>query len=77
MIVVWGGGESGFKCWGSRNRARVILVLRECNWSAPAVSLVLPAFDVTGSLSFPACLVVYPLGSTLDAISVRGIGKLS
>ena len=26
-------------------RARVILVLRECFWNAPAVSLVLPAFD--------------------------------
>ena len=30
--------------------SRVILVLRECIWNAPAVSLVLPTFDDTGSL---------------------------
>ena len=33
-------------------RARIILVLRECIWKAPPVSLVLPAFNGTGSL-FP------------------------
>ena len=46
---------------GQRVRARVILVLRECMWNDPAVSLVLPAFDDTGSLGH----VVYPPGSTL------------
>ena len=29
---------------------RVIFVLSECIWNAPAVSLILPAFDDTGSL---------------------------
>ena len=46
------------KGWGSRSsivgetgaRARVILVLRECIWNAPTVSLVLSTFDHTGSL---------------------------
>ena len=39
--------------------ACIILVLRECIWNAAAVSLVLPAFDDTGSLSSPY-QVVYP-----------------
>ena len=43
-------------------RVRVILVLRECTWIAPAVSLVLPAFDDTGSLGSPPRQVVYPPG---------------
>ena len=43
------------------DRARVILVLHECIWDAPTVSLVLPAFDDTGSLGFPPCWVSYPL----------------
>ena len=41
-------------------RARVILVLRECIWNAPAVSLVFPAFDDTGSLDSSPRQVVYP-----------------
>ena len=45
--------------------ACVILVLRECTWIAPEVSLVLPAFDYIGSLGFPSGRVVYTHGSTL------------
>ena len=40
----------------------VILVIRERIWNAPAVSLVLPAFDDAGSLGSPR-QVVYPPGS--------------
>ena len=36
--------------WGQGDRARVFLVLRECIWKAPAVSLPHPAFDDTSSL---------------------------
>ena len=43
-------------------RARVILVLRESIWSAPAFSLVLPAFDNAGFLGYPPGRVVYPGG---------------
>ena len=58
-----GWGESGFNCWGvGGGRARVILVLRECIRNAPAVPLVLPPFDNTGSLGFPPRQVVYPPG---------------
>ena len=49
----WGGGSLGSIVGGSGARARVILVLRECIWNAPAMSLVLPAFDDTGSLGSP------------------------
>ena len=45
------------------SRVRVILVLHECIWLAPAVSLVLPAFDTTGSLGSPPRQVVNPPGS--------------
>ena len=38
---------------GQGGRARVILVLCEYIWNAPAVSLVLPAFDDAGSLGSP------------------------
>ena len=53
---------------GQGARTRVILVLRECVWNAPAVLVVLPAFDDTGSLGSPQRQVVYPpwlYGSTL------------
>ena len=40
----------------------VLLVLRECIWHAAAVSLVLQAFDVPGSLGNPP-------GSTLGVAS--------
>ena len=48
--------------------ACVILVLRECIWNAPEVSLVVPAFDDTSSLGSPPTQVVYPRlnGSTMD-----------
>ena len=49
---------------GEGSRARVILVLRECIWNAPAVSLVLlQAFGDTGSLGFSQRKVVYPPSS--------------
>ena len=44
---------------GQGGNARVIFVLHECIWNAPAVLLVLPAFDDTGSLGSPPCQVVY------------------
>ena len=34
-------------------RGRVILVIRECFLNSLVVHLVLPMFDVTGSLGFP------------------------
>ena len=43
----------------------VILVLHECIWNAPAVLLVLPAFDDTGSLDSLPRRLVFPRGSTL------------
>ena len=43
--------------------ARVILVLRECIWNTPAVSLFLPAFDDTGSLGSPPRQTAYPPSS--------------
>ena len=62
-------------------RARVILVLRECIWNAPAFLLVLPAFEDTGSLGSPPRQVVYSRlnGSTLGdcPVSLRRIGRLS
>ena len=42
-------------------RVRVILVLRECIWSAPVVSLIFPAFNDTGSLGSPPRQVVSPI----------------
>ena len=70
-IYLYGWGEFGFNCWGCQGtRARVILVLRECTWNAPAVSLVLPSFDDIGPLGFPPRWVVYPHSFT------RGIGRL-
>ena len=50
-----GGGEGA--------RALIILVLHECTWNAAAVSLVLPAFDDTGSIGSPPHHMVYPPGS--------------
>ena len=47
-----GWAESGFNCWVSA----IVLALYdciECIWNAPTVSLVLLAFDDTGSLGFP------------------------
>ena len=57
-----GWGESRFNCWDVRGaHARVILVLGECIWNEPAVSLVFPAFDDSGTLGSPPRQVVYPL----------------
>ena len=60
LYTYMGWEESGFNCWvGRRARAHVILVLRECIWNAPTVSLVLPAFDDTDYLDSPPRQVVY------------------
>ena len=61
--AIMGRWESGINCWeGQGACARVILVVRECIWNAPAVSFVLPACDFTGSLGSPRQMV-YPPGS--------------
>ena len=62
-IYIYGVGEYGFNCWEVRGaRARVILVLPECMWNAPTVSLVFPAFDDTGFFDYPPRQVVEPCG---------------
>ena len=61
----WGRGVCIQLLGVERARARVILVLRENIWNAPAVSLIFPAFDDTGSLGFHPRQMVYPRGSTL------------
>ena len=53
---------------GQGAHARVILVLRQCIWNAPTVSVVLLDFVDTGSLGSPPRQVVYSPwlnGSTL------------
>ena len=52
-VCVRGGGVWVQLLGVQGSRARVILVLRECIWNAPAVSLVFPTFDFTGSLYYP------------------------
>ena len=50
--------------WGGQGAlARVILVLRECIWNMPAVTLDLSTFDDASSLGFIPRQVVYPPGS--------------
>ena len=61
-----GWGSLGSIVGGQGARARANLVLRECIWNAPVDSLLLPAFEDTGSLSSPPRPVVYPPGSNLD-----------
>ena len=51
-VPFWGGGKGDCD--------RVILLLREYIWNAPAVSLVLPGFGDTGSLGSPLRQVLYP-----------------
>ena len=51
---------------GQGASARAILILCECIWNVPVISLVLPDFEDTSSLWFPLCQVVYPPGSPLD-----------
>ena len=58
-------GESSLGSIVEGSRARAILVLRECIWNAPVISLVLPAFDDTESLGSPHQVVSLP-GSTLS-----------
>ena len=61
IIYIWGRGSLGSICGeGQGARTLIILVLRECIRNAPAVSLVLPAFDDTGSMGSPLRQVVYP-----------------
>ena len=55
--------------------ARVILVLRECIWIVPEVSLVFLTFDDTGSLGSPPRQVVYPPDSTLGDFLPFPCGK--
>ena len=62
IYIYIGWGSLGSIVGGQAARTRVILILRECVWNAPAVLLVLPAFDDTGSLGSPPHQVVYPLG---------------
>ena len=64
FLKVMGGLRELFKIdKGMRKWCHVYLVLRECIWNAPAVSLVLTTFDDTGSLGSPPRQVVYPPGS--------------
>ena len=49
--------------WGGQvAHAHAILFLREYTWNTPAVSLVIPAFDDTGSLGSPPRQVAYSPG---------------
>ena len=65
-IYMGWGGESGFNCLGVKVLALLLfLFLCEYIWNEPVVSLVLPAFDDTGSLSSPPHQVVWFHGSTL------------
>ena len=53
-----------FQLLGSKGaRPHVILVLRECIWNVPAVSIVPSAFDDTSSLGSPPRQVFYTLSS--------------
>ena len=45
---------------GQGARACFTLALREWIWNAPVISLILPAYDNTGSLGYPPHPVVYP-----------------
>ena len=65
ILRAWGGGIWVQLLGGQGANARVILILYECIWNEPAVSLVLPAFDDTGSLDSPPRQVVYSPGSML------------
>ena len=53
-------------------RALVILALREYIWNSPAVSLVLTAFDDTGSLGSPLRVVYSPASTMGDCILFPG-----
>ena len=71
-----GWGESGFNFWGQETHVRVILVLHECIWNAPAISLVLPAFDGAVSLGFPprqGFIPLVPIWVTASHFLVRNM----
>ena len=59
IYIIYRMGESGFNCWGVRGPPFVLFLFYV---NVPVVSLVLPAFDDTGSLGFPLRQVVYPPG---------------
>ena len=64
QYIYCGVGEVWFQLLGGQEAcAHVILVLREYILNGPTVSLVLPAFEDTGSLGSPLRQVVYLLGS--------------
>ena len=65
IYILWGGGSLGSFVGGQEASVCFILVLLEYIWNLSAVSLVLPAFDDTGSVGNPPCRVVYHHGSTL------------
>ena len=60
-IYILGGGVWVQLLGGQGACTCVILVLCECIWNVPAVSLVLPAFDNTGSLGSPPSDVLSPV----------------
>ena len=65
--------------WVQEARTVVILVLRECIWNAPTVSLFFPAFDDNDSPDYPPRRVIYrPSVSTLETASsfLAGNGKV-
>ena len=64
--MIWGGGVWVQFLESQGARARITLALRGCIWRTPAVSLVLPTFDATGSMGSPPSWVAYPPGSTLS-----------
>ena len=66
LQYIYGGGNLGLIFRGQEARACVIFVSCERIWNVPAVSLVFPTFDDTGSPGCPRCRVVYhPSVSTL------------
>ena len=77
IYIYIGWGESGFHCWGLSVCARVILVLRECIWNAPLVSLVHPVFGLPGFSSTSGGLSPWFHTGWLPPISLQGIKILS
>ena len=63
IIYIWVMESLGSIVLGQVAHARAILVLRECFWNVPEVSLVIPAFDSSGSLGSPPRQGVYHPGS--------------
>ena len=61
-IYIWGEGLGSIVGDQGALARVVFLVLSECIWNVSAVSLVLSAFDDTGSLGNPPRRVVYHCG---------------